>query len=119
MASSNELINKRNKYYTLKDNVNSVLRSITTTYNDLVAADHMSEAFTIDGDSADGAEIVEVKNNIGTIKDRLEKQVLPDIISKIDSLSREIENALNREDEERQREEEREIERQRALYGEL
>lgn len=106
MASSRELISKRNKYYALRDDVNNILSQTLKTYSSLTNADKLKDAFTIDGESADNGEISDIRADIGNVNDKLKNVVIPEINNKIDSLSRQIEQALAREEQERRREEE-------------
>lgn len=110
MASSKELIRKRSKYYALRDDVNNILRQTLKTYSSLTNADKLKDSFTIDGESADNGKISDIRVDIGNINDKLKNIIIPEINYKINSLSRQIEQALTSEEEEEREEERRQRE---------
>lgn len=100
MASSRELIQQRNSYYVLRDNVSNLISNVNKTYNSIASADRIRDSFTINDNPADNGEISQVKDEIGSIKEKLSSTVISEINNKIDSLGRQIEAAIAREEAE-------------------
>lgn len=100
MASSRELIQQRNSYYMLLDSVSSLIGNVNKAYNSIASADRIRESFTINDNPADGGEISQIKDEIGSIKEKLDSTIISEINSKIESLNREIEAAIAREEAE-------------------
>lgn len=106
MASSTELINQRQRYYTLRDNVSNLITNFSSSIESMGPALKINECFTIDENSADGGKISSINSSIVDAKNKLSNEIIPAINEKIRSLNVEIQNALDREEAERRREEE-------------
>lgn len=106
MASSSELINQRQKYYTLKENVSKLITNFSSSIESIEPALKINECFAIDEVSADGGKINSINSSLVETKNKLNNEVIPAINNKINSLNSEIQAALDREEEERRREEE-------------
>ncbi len=117
MASSSELRRKRNQYYTLLSNTNSVYNYVAQSYNEIENAAKIGEHFSINDDSADGGEIKSVQGELENVKNYLNGTIIPEINNKINSLTREIAQAEAEEERERQRELELEREREQRRNG--
>lgn len=105
MASSTELINQRQKYYTLRDNVSNLITNFSSSIESIGPALKINECFTIDENSADGGKINSINSSIVDAKNKLSNEIIPAIDAKIKSLDGEIKAALEREEDERRREE--------------
>ena len=97
MASSEELMKKRREYYRLLDNVKELAGSLSVSYNDMEYAINIGEYFTIDEIAADNNKIKKIRETVDSSRDYLNNSVIPAIISKINQLSNEIEDAVARE----------------------
>lgn len=99
MVSSWELRNKREKYYTLLDNVNSLKRQVNSAASSVSSASVIGDYFAIDGMSADNNTIKNVSVDIDNILQEIDNRIIPGINNKISYLNREIERAEEAEAE--------------------
>lgn len=100
MDSSEELMKKRREYYRLLDNVKELTSKLSVSYNDMENAINIGEHFTIDDIAADNGKIKKVRETIDDSKNYLNNTIIPAIVSKINQLSNDIEEAVTREDAE-------------------
>ena len=97
MSSSEELMKKRREYYRLLDNVKELTVSLSASYNDMEDAINIGEYFTIDEMAADNGKIKKVRETVDSSRDYLNNTVIPAIVSKINQLSNDIEDAVTKE----------------------
>ena len=97
MTSSEELMKKRREYYRLLDNVKELAGSLSASYNDMEDAINIGEYFTIDEMAADNGKIKKIRETVDSSRDYLNNTVIPAIVSKINQLSNDIEDAVTKE----------------------
>jgi hypothetical protein len=97
MSSSEELMKKRREYYRLLDNVKELTVSLSASYNDMEDAINIGEYFTIDEMAADNGKIKKIRETVDSSRDYLNNTVIPAIVSKINQLSNDIEDAVTKE----------------------
>ncbi len=95
MSIIDGLYKKRNEYYNLKSQVEISINLLRESINKMNnVSQKVGQGYSIDGNSADNGELVNIGNNINYIYEKLNNVILPKINVKIKELNNQIENGL-------------------------
>lgn len=92
MVTLYELEKTRNRYYSLKDELDYLLNYLNSSIDSLsVASDTLSQACNVDNNSSLGDSVAEERNNLIYRRDFIKETIIPNINLEINRLKKLIE----------------------------